>query len=257
MAGSDGPLGSRGGLAAPPEQDPRAAVQAFLTTYVNLPNYRNYWKEAGYVEEMEAMQKQVDVDGEEVVDREAVLAHQPADPAAQGETGQARVRHDAGRHRQPEGLRLPVKLAQPDPRLGPHRAVDRVDPHPLHQGEVDHQAVVAHRQAGKAVASASDSDREPNPASKADGIDDVGHPSTTSNQPRVSVDRPVPHPPMLFVGAIARTDQLAAEARSQCGSSLPVEVDGFPGGGRHGRHGQSFRGVPVLVRNLGSTRIPG
>jgi hypothetical protein len=28
-----------------------------LTGYVSLPNYRNYWKEAGYVEEMEAMEK--------------------------------------------------------------------------------------------------------------------------------------------------------------------------------------------------------
>ncbi len=28
-----------------------------LTGYVSLPNYRNYWKEAGYVEEMEAIEK--------------------------------------------------------------------------------------------------------------------------------------------------------------------------------------------------------
>jgi alkanesulfonate monooxygenase SsuD/methylene tetrahydromethanopterin reductase-like flavin-dependent oxidoreductase (luciferase family) len=28
-----------------------------LSGYVNLPNYRNYWKEAGYVEEMEAVEK--------------------------------------------------------------------------------------------------------------------------------------------------------------------------------------------------------
>jgi alkanesulfonate monooxygenase SsuD/methylene tetrahydromethanopterin reductase-like flavin-dependent oxidoreductase (luciferase family) len=28
-----------------------------LTSYVGLPNYRNYWKEAGYVEEMEAIER--------------------------------------------------------------------------------------------------------------------------------------------------------------------------------------------------------
>ena len=28
-----------------------------LTFYLTLPNYRNYWKEAGYVEEMEAVEK--------------------------------------------------------------------------------------------------------------------------------------------------------------------------------------------------------
>ena len=28
-----------------------------LTSYAMLPNYRNYWKEAGYVEEMEGIEK--------------------------------------------------------------------------------------------------------------------------------------------------------------------------------------------------------
>jgi alkanesulfonate monooxygenase SsuD/methylene tetrahydromethanopterin reductase-like flavin-dependent oxidoreductase (luciferase family) len=31
-----------------------------LTTYAMLPNYRNYWKEAGYVEEMEAIEQAID-----------------------------------------------------------------------------------------------------------------------------------------------------------------------------------------------------
>ena len=33
-----------------------------LSFYVTLPNYRNYWKEAGYVEEMEAIEKAVALD---------------------------------------------------------------------------------------------------------------------------------------------------------------------------------------------------
>jgi alkanesulfonate monooxygenase SsuD/methylene tetrahydromethanopterin reductase-like flavin-dependent oxidoreductase (luciferase family) len=41
--------------------DDRAAARAVhrktLTGYVGLPNYRNYWKEAGYVEEMDAIEK--------------------------------------------------------------------------------------------------------------------------------------------------------------------------------------------------------
>ena len=40
--------------------DDRAAAEAInrrtLTGYVSLPNYRNYWKQAGYVEEMEAIE---------------------------------------------------------------------------------------------------------------------------------------------------------------------------------------------------------
>lgn len=40
------------------DRDAAAAVmKRTLTGYVMLPNYRNYWKEAGYVEEMEAIEK--------------------------------------------------------------------------------------------------------------------------------------------------------------------------------------------------------
>ncbi|MGE0598361.1 MAG: LLM class flavin-dependent oxidoreductase [Dehalococcoidia bacterium] len=41
------------------DNDPAAAANVSkrtLTSYVMLPNYRNYWKEAGYVEEMEAIE---------------------------------------------------------------------------------------------------------------------------------------------------------------------------------------------------------
>ena len=41
------------------ENDPAAAMNVSkrtLTSYLMLPNYRNYWKEAGYVEEMEAVE---------------------------------------------------------------------------------------------------------------------------------------------------------------------------------------------------------
>ncbi len=41
--------------------DAAAAInRRTLTMYVNLPNYRNYWKEAGYVEEMEAIEKAIE-----------------------------------------------------------------------------------------------------------------------------------------------------------------------------------------------------
>jgi alkanesulfonate monooxygenase SsuD/methylene tetrahydromethanopterin reductase-like flavin-dependent oxidoreductase (luciferase family) len=37
----------------------RAVHRRTLTHYANLPNYRNYWKEAGYVEEMTAVEKAI------------------------------------------------------------------------------------------------------------------------------------------------------------------------------------------------------
>lgn len=40
------------------DRDAAAAVmKRTLTSYLMLPNYRNYWKEAGYVDEMEAVEK--------------------------------------------------------------------------------------------------------------------------------------------------------------------------------------------------------
>ena len=42
------------------DRDAAAAVnRRTLLGYVTLPNYRNYWKEAGYVEEMEAIEKAI------------------------------------------------------------------------------------------------------------------------------------------------------------------------------------------------------
>jgi alkanesulfonate monooxygenase SsuD/methylene tetrahydromethanopterin reductase-like flavin-dependent oxidoreductase (luciferase family) len=46
----------------------RAVNRKTLTGYVSLPNYRNYWKAAGYVEEMEAVEKAI-----EAGDRDAVM----------------------------------------------------------------------------------------------------------------------------------------------------------------------------------------
>lgn len=50
------------------DREAAAAVnRRTLTLYVQLPNYRNYWKEAGYVEEMEAVEKAL-----EAGDREGI-----------------------------------------------------------------------------------------------------------------------------------------------------------------------------------------
>ena len=41
------------------EEAAKAINRRTLTSYAMLPNYRNYWKEAGYVEEMEAVEAAV------------------------------------------------------------------------------------------------------------------------------------------------------------------------------------------------------
>ena len=63
-----------------------------------------------------------DVGREQVVDREAVLALQPADPAAEREPGDAGVRDDSAGRREPERLRLVVELAPEHAGLNSRRA---------------------------------------------------------------------------------------------------------------------------------------
>jgi hypothetical protein len=51
----------------------RAAAEAVhrrtLTGYVSLPNYRNYWKQNGYVDEMEAIEQALKTDPSTVPSR--------------------------------------------------------------------------------------------------------------------------------------------------------------------------------------------
>jgi hypothetical protein len=41
------------------ESEAKAVLRRTMTNYALMPNYRNYWKEAGYVEEMTAIEKAV------------------------------------------------------------------------------------------------------------------------------------------------------------------------------------------------------
>ena len=41
------------------EAEAKAVLRRTVTNYALMPNYRNYWKEAGYVEEMTAVETAV------------------------------------------------------------------------------------------------------------------------------------------------------------------------------------------------------
>ena len=100
------------------EEAAKAVNRRTLTGYAMLPNYRNYWKEAGYVEEMEAV--------------EAALARGETDKVAQCLTRPLARRHD------------PVRLEEQGARR--HRSVVRR----RHQ-DTDHRSVVSGRQSAEGV----------------------------------------------------------------------------------------------------------
>ena len=96
----------------------------------------------------------------EIVDSEAVLAHQPADAAAEAEAADAGVADDAARGGQTVRLCLVVDISPQGTALDEGRALDRIDRNGAHRRQVDHDPVVAHRGAGDVVTAASYGDLE-------------------------------------------------------------------------------------------------
>src|SRR5205823_5660381 len=150
------------------------------------------------------------VDGEQLVDGQAVLAHHPADAAAERQAGQAGVRDDPGWNGKAELLRLAVELPEQDAGLSPRGSRFRIDSDPLHRPKVDDQRVVGDRQPWEAVAAAADGDLHPRSARELDGRDHVGDAGAARDQGGTAADRAVPDAPLLVVERVARPHQLAA-----------------------------------------------
>ena len=123
---------------------------------------------------------------EEVVDGEPVLAHEPADAAAEAEAADAGVAHDAARGGQTVGLGLVVDVAPQGTTLDVGRAVDGIDRHGAHRREVDDDPVVAHCGAGHVVASASYGDLQVAVAGEAHRRGHVGGAAAAGDQSRVA-----------------------------------------------------------------------
>src|SRR5262249_52700913 len=99
-----------------------------------------------------------DVDGEEVVHREAVLAHQPPDATAEGQPSDSSVAYDSAGGGQTARLRLVVDVTPQRTTLHPGPAVGGIDPDGPHRREIDDNPVVANGGARHVVASAPNGD---------------------------------------------------------------------------------------------------
>ena len=126
-----------------------------------------------------------DVHGPDVVARPPESARGVPEAAAQGEPGDARGGDEAEDGRQPVELRLPVHVAEEAARLRPGGPGPRVDPHPPHQGEVEHQAALGHRQARDVVAAALHGQGDSALPGEAHAGDDVGRRRCTARRGRV------------------------------------------------------------------------
>src|SRR5262245_32451372 len=81
-------------------------------------------------------------DGAKIVEGEAIFAHQPAQPTAEGEPGNSCAGHDPTRDGQAVQLCFAVELSPGDATLGLDRAILGVDVDPFHGREINHQPAI-------------------------------------------------------------------------------------------------------------------
>ncbi len=151
---------------------------------------------------------------DEVVDGEPVLAHEPADAAAQAEAADAGVADDAARGGQTVRLCLVVDISPQGTALDEGRALDRIDRDGAHRRQVDHDPAVAHRGAGDVVTPAANGDLEIAVAGEAHRCGHIGGAAAAGNQPRSSVDGAVPYGSGVVVVVVVGDDHIAPEPRN-------------------------------------------
>ncbi len=156
-----------------------------------------------------------ELDADEVVARQPPLAPHPAETAAEGQPGDARVADHAARDDEAVRLRRCVEVleggatARTDP---PGRRVDR---DVAHRGEVDDKPFVDRAEAGDVVAAAAHGERDAGLARDAEGRDDVPGPAAARDCDGMEVDHAVPHAARLVVGLVTGANQLAGQRRGE------------------------------------------
>ena len=155
------------------------------------------------------------VDPEEVVDGQAVLAAEVADPAAQGEAPHARRREEPARHGEVERVGRVVHVAPEAAPFDPHGPVLLVHPDSLQPRQVDHEPPVADAETRTVVPTPAHREEQLLLAGEGDARHHVRHVRAPRDQRGPLVDHAVVDLPSGIVGRVARGDQLAAKPRAQ------------------------------------------
>jgi hypothetical protein len=197
------------------------------------------------------------VGGDQVVDGEPVLAHQPAQAAAQRQPADPRVGDGAAGRGEPERLRLMIELAPEHAALRPGRAGGRVHVDALHRGQVDDQATVVGAVARRSVAAAAHGHHDAGRPCEVERLLHIGDAGAARDERRPAVDVAIPHASGGLVAALLTLNQLATQSAPEAadvslaeGAARPIRRDR-----RDRRHVVSFP-WPVQER-LGLLRIAG
>ncbi len=181
-----------------------------------------------------------DLDGDQRIDGQAVLADEPADAATERQAGHADAAGVAERRREPVRTRRGRVLARGQAGLGPRETALGVDVQALHAAQVEDDPAFARAVAGEAVRTAADRQLEAGVASEDHRPRDVGGTGRLDDQRRVAIERPVVDEAGRVVGLVLGADDGAGEAGGEGGD---VERGGgvVGGGAGEGHAVGSFR----------------
>jgi hypothetical protein len=160
----------------------------------------------------EAAVGQHDVGLQQIVDGQAELTGEIAQPTAQGDPSNPGGGDDAAGGGQAEGVRGVMQVAEQGAPFDAGSAGCRVDPHPVHRGEIDHQAVIDEAQSRAVVAAAADGHDEIVVTREVDRGDDVADGGALGDEGRVLVDHRVVDGAGVVVARIPGLDERAAHA---------------------------------------------
>ncbi|MNM78458.1 hypothetical protein D3C81_903610 [compost metagenome] len=169
---------------------------------------------------------------EQVIHSHAVLARQPAKPAAERQPGHAGGGVDAERRGQPERLRLVVEIGQQGAAADPGHFFLGIDLDTAVRGEVDDQPVRADRTACDIVSAAAHGQHQPAVSREVDGLDHVGGARTLHDDGGPLVHSGVPDGAGRVIARVGGQQDLAAHGLAQ-----HVEMgrgQGWHGGFLHG-----------------------
>ena len=152
-----------------------------------------------------------DLGGQQVVDREAVLADEVADAAAQRDPADPDRAGVAEPGREAVGCRRGRVFAGGQPRLGPGGAAFGIDLQRPHVREVEHDPPVGDAVTGDAVAAAADGQLQPGLARQRDDASDVGRVRGPDDDRRPAVDPAVEDGAGLVVLGVVRRDHSSAK----------------------------------------------
>ena len=157
------------------------------------------------------------LDGDERVDRQAVLADQPTDAAAERQAGQADAAGVAEWRREPVGTRRRGVLARGQAGLGPRETPLGVDVQALHAAQVEDDPALARAEAGQAVRTATDRELESGVSGEDDRPRDVGGTGRLDDQRWMAIDRPVVDQASRVVGLVLGADDGPDQAGGKAG----------------------------------------